>query len=148
MPDLFRWTDRYRDYAAVFIRLAVGTRLIEGTQDNVFSSARMQEFVGFLAANGTPYPEVGAVVSVYAQFICGALFILGLWTKPAAVVMAINFVAALVIAHRATPFAVTWPALMMLAAALFFLLHGPGRPSVDAWLAGRRRATMRQEGAR
>jgi|SRR5688572_18709929 putative oxidoreductase len=137
MSFLFDWTERYREYAAVFIRLAVGARLIEGTQDNVFSSARMQEFVAFLAANGAPYPEIGAVVSVYAQFICGGLFIVGLWTKPAAVVMAINFVAALVIAHRQTPFAVTWPALVMLAAALFFLLHGPGRPSVDAWLAGR-----------
>jgi putative oxidoreductase len=140
MPTaVFAWTERYRDYGALFIRLAVGARLIEGTQDNVFSRERMQEFVGFLAANGTPFPEVGAVVSVYAQFICGALFILGLWTKPAAALMAVNFVAALVIAHRQTPFAVTWPALMMLAAALFFLLHGPGRPAVDTWLADRRR---------
>jgi putative oxidoreductase len=139
MPSLFAWTERYRDYAAFFIRLAIGTRLIEGTQDNVLSRARMQEFVDFLAANGTPMPEIGAPVSVYAQFFCGALFILGLWTKPAAAVMAVNFVAALVIAHRSTPFEVTWPALMMLAAAVFFLLHGAGRPSVDAWRAGRRR---------
>jgi putative oxidoreductase len=138
MPSLFGWTGRYRDYAPVFIRLAVGTRLIAGTQDNVFSSARMQEFAQFLAANGTPYPEAGAGVSVYAQFICGALFVLGLWTRPAAVVMIGNFVAALLIAHRQTPFEATWPALMMLAAALFFLLHGAGRPSVDAWLDHRR----------
>ena len=139
MPSPFEWTDRYRDYAALFIRLAIGTRLIEGTQDNVFSRARMQEFVEFLAANGTPFPEIGAVVSVYAQFVCGALFILGLFTKPAAAVMIVNFAAALVIAHRQTPFEVTWPALMMLAAAIFFLLHGAGRPSLDAWLAARRR---------
>ena len=137
MPSPFAWTERYREYAAVFIRLAVGTRLIAGTQDNVFSRARMQEFTQFLAANGTPYPEVGAVVSVHAQFLCGALFILGLWTRPAAVVMIVNFLAALLIAHRQTPFEVTWPALMMLAAALFFLLHGPGRPSVDVWLGPR-----------
>ena len=141
MPSLFAWFDRHREYAAIFIRLAVGTRLIEGTQDNVFSSARMHEFAQFLAANGTPYPEVGAVVSVYAQFICGALFILGLWTRPAAVMMIVNFLAALLIAHRQTPFEVTWPALMMLAAALFFLLHGPGRPSVDVWMNDRARTS-------
>jgi putative oxidoreductase len=132
------WFDRYRDYAPLFIRLAIGSRLISGTQDNVFSYDRMLEFERFLAANGTPFPLVAAFVSVYAQFICGALFILGLWTRPAAVVMVVNFLAALVIAHRATPFEVTWPALMMLAAALFFLFHGAGRPSVDAWLADRR----------
>ena len=129
-----RWLDARRDYAALFIRLAIGTRLISGTQDNVFSWARMLEFEQFLAANGTPMPLAGAVVSVDAQFVCGVLFILGLGTRPAAAVMACNFVAALVIAHRATPFNVTWPAPMMLAAALFFLLHGAGRPSLDAWL--------------
>jgi putative oxidoreductase len=132
------WLDLRRDYAALFIRLAIGTRLIAGTQDNVFSYARMVEFSHFLAANGTPFPLAGAFVSAYAQFVCGALFILGLWTRPAAVVMAINFVAALAIAHRETPFEATWPALMMLAAALFFLFHGAGRPSLDASLAARR----------
>jgi putative oxidoreductase len=135
----FSWFDRYRDYAPLFIRLAVGSRLISGTQDNVFSYERMLEFERFLAANGTPFPLVAALISVYAQFICGALFVLGLWTRPAAVVMAINFVAALIIAHRATPFEVTWPALMMLAAALFFLFHGAGRPSLDTWLHDRSR---------
>jgi putative oxidoreductase len=135
--DAFGWFDRRRDYAALFIRLAIGTRLISGTQDNVFSYARMEEFSHFLAAHGTPWPLAGAFVSVYAQFVCGALFIAGLWTRPAAAVMAINFLAALLIAHRQTPFEVTWPALMMLAAALFFLFHGAGRPSVDAWLAER-----------
>jgi putative oxidoreductase len=141
--DAFGWFNRRRDYAALFIRLAIGTRLIAGTQDNVFSYARMEEFSHFLAANGTPFPLAGAFVSVYAQFICGALFIAGLWTRPAAIVMAINFLAALLIAHRRTPFEATWPAVMMLAAALFFLFHGAGRPSVDAWLAARGRRQPR-----
>jgi putative oxidoreductase len=139
----FSWFERRRDYAALFIRLAIGARLISGTQDNVFSYARMEEFSHFLAAHGTPFPLAGAFVSVYAQFACGLLFILGLWTRWAAVVMAVNFAAALLIAHRETPFEVTWPALMMLAAALFFLLHGAGRPSVDAWLADRGRGRAR-----
>jgi putative oxidoreductase len=131
------WLDRHRDVGALFIRLAVGTRLISGTQDNVFSYARMQEFEAFLAGHGTPFPLLSAIVSVYAQFVCGALFIVGLWTRPAAVVMIVNFLAALIIAHRRTPFEVTWPALMMLAGALFFLFHGAGRPSIDAIVAGR-----------
>lgn len=133
----FSWFDRHRDYAALFIRLAIGSRLIAGTQDNVFSYARMQEFEAFLAANGTPWPLLSAFVSVYAQFVCGALFLAGLWTRPAAVVMIVNFLAALAIAHRATPFEATWPALMMLAAAGFFLFHGAGRPSIDAVLQDR-----------
>jgi putative oxidoreductase len=138
LPRSSEWFAQRREYAALFIRLAVGVRLVEGTEDNVFSYARMEEFAAFLAANGTPFPLAGAFVSAYAQFICGLLFIVGLWTRPAGFVMAVNFVAALAIAHRQTPFEVTWPALMMLAAGLFFLFHGAGRPSIDALIADRR----------
>ena len=55
----------------------------------------------------------------------------------AGLVMVVNFVAALAIAHRGTPFEATWPAIMMLAAGLFFLFNGAGRPSLDAFLTAR-----------
>ena len=131
------WLDRRRDWGPLVVRLAIGTRLIEGTQDNVFSYARMEEFARFLAAHGTPWPMFSAHLSAYAQFICGSLFIVGLLTRPAGLVMAINFVCAIVIAHRATPFAVTWPALMMLAAGIYFLFCGAGAISIDRWLSER-----------
>jgi putative oxidoreductase len=132
MPG-FDWFAARADYGALFIRLAVGPRLIYGTADNVFSRERMHEFEQFLAAHGTPLPAIAAPVSVYVQFICGILFILGLWTRPAGALTVVNFVAALLIAHRHTGFLETWPALMMLAGGLFFLFHGAGRPSLDAW---------------
>jgi len=53
----FWWFDDRRDYAALFIRLAVGTRLVEGAADHVFSYARMLEFEQFLAAHGAPRPR-------------------------------------------------------------------------------------------
>lgn len=134
---MFDWFARRRELGALFIRLAVGARLIYGTADNVFSAERMAEFEAFLALHGTPFPAIGAPVSVYVQFLCGVLFLVGLWTRLAGALTAVNFVAALAIAHRATGFLDTWPALMMLAAGLFFLFNGPGRPSVDDWLARR-----------
>ena len=128
----YEWLDRHNGCGVLALRLAIGVRLVEGTQDNVFSQARMEEFAQFLAAHGTPWPLFSAWLSAYAQFIGGGLFILGLFTRPAGLVMTINFVAALVIAHRATPFLQTWPALMMLAGAVYFLFCGPGRLSLDA----------------
>jgi putative oxidoreductase len=128
---LFDWFSARREWGALFIRLAVGSRLIYGTADNVFSSERMAEFERFLAAHGTPFPAAGAPVSVYVQFVCGILFLLGLWARPAGALIAINFIAALVVAHRATGFLETWPALMMLAAGLFFLFNGAGPLSID-----------------
>ena len=113
------------------LRLAIGVRLVEGTQDNVFSHERMEEFARFLAAHGTPAPMFSAYLSVYAQFICGILIVLGLFTRPAGLVMTINFICALIIAHRTTPFVQTWPALMMLAAAVYFLFCGAGALALD-----------------
>ena len=113
------------------LRLAIGVRLVEGTQDNVFSHERMEEFARFLAAQGTAAPMFSAYLSAYAQFICGILIVLGLFTRPAGLVMTINFICALIIAHRTTPFVQTWPALMMLAAAIHFLFCGAGALSLD-----------------
>ena len=129
--------EKYKEYGVIFIRLIVGFHLIYGTQDNVFSYARMGEFADFLFARGVPFPLCSAFLSAYAQFICGILFIIGLATRYAALVMIINFIAALIIAHIGDTYPNMFPALMMLAAACFFLMHGAGKVSVDSLLERR-----------
>jgi putative oxidoreductase len=122
---------RRAEYGPLFIRLVVGWMLIWGTLDNILSWERMVEFEKFLAARGVPAPLVAAHLSVYAQFVCGVLVILGAFVRLAAVVLVVNFVCALLIAHRGDTWAGAFPALVMLASALFFLFHGPGKLSVD-----------------
>ena len=136
IPKLLKLTflEKYAGYGALLLRLVVGSFLVYGTQDNVFSYARMVEFEHFLAARGVPFPLVAAFVSAYAQFVCGILFILGAATRAAGALMVINFIAAIVIAHRRDSFQGMLAALMMLAAAFFFLLHVAGKPSVDEGL--------------
>jgi putative oxidoreductase len=134
----FEWFEQRREYGMFFIRLIVGWHLIYGTQDNVFSWAQMLEFRDFLAARGVPWPLLAANVSVWAQFLCGILFILGFLTRPAAFVMIINFIAALLIAHRVGGYPPAALALMMLFSSIALLIHGAGRPAVDAWLSQRR----------
>ena len=126
--DFFR---RRAEYGPLFLRLVVGWMLIWGTQDNIFSWKQMVEFERFLASRGVPLPMVAAHLSVYVQFVCGILIILGALVRPAALLLVINFVCALLIAHRGDTWAGAFPALVMLASALFFLFHGPGKLSVD-----------------
>ena len=126
----------YREYGPLFIRLVVGYRLVWGTADNLFSYARMLEFAGFLGAHGVPWPLPAAFVSAYAQFVCGLLFIVGAFTRPAAAVMVVNFIAALLIAHVGQPFLENYDALVMLFGAAFLFLHGAGRLSVDGAVSG------------
>ncbi|MBA3344263.1 MAG: DoxX family protein [Gemmatimonadales bacterium] len=138
-PDPFAFFERHREYGALALRLAIGYRLIYGTADNVFSYAHMVEFAEFLAARGVPAPLFSAFVSAYAQFICGILFILGAATRYAAVVMIVNFIAALIIAHRGLPYLQNVEPIAILAASLLLLFQGPGRPSVDSWWNRRRK---------
>lgn len=125
-----KWFEKHREYGMFFVRLIVGFHLIYGTADNVFSWTRMLEFRDFLGERGVPFPLFAANLSAYAQFLCGILFIVGLFVRPAAVVMIVNFICALLIAHRTGGYAPAAPALFMLFSSIAFLIHGPGRPAL------------------
>jgi putative oxidoreductase len=126
----FAWLESRKEYGMFFARLIVGFHLAYGTADNVFSWARMIEFRDFLATHGVPFPLFAAHVSAYAQFLCGILFILGLALRPAAAVMVVNFICALLIAHRSGGYPPAALALIMLFLSIAFLVHGPGRPAL------------------
>ncbi len=135
----FGFFERHREKGAFFVRLVVGFVLVYGTQDNVFTHERMIEFRDFQAARRVPLPLFSAYLSAYAQFVCGILYVLGLFVRPAALVMVINFVAALLIAHLDAPLDAARLALCMLFSSLFLLFNGAGELSLDNYLSGRRR---------
>ncbi len=123
------------DGAFLLLRVLVGAFLMWGTWDNIASPERMQEFVGFLSALQCPLPELAAPVSVYAQFICGALILLGLLTRWAGLVMAFNFavaVALLTLGGGESDFRALFPPLVMIAIPLVLATHGAGKLSLDA----------------
>ncbi len=128
-----------RELAPVLLRLFLAFVLIYGTQDNVFSTARMLEFRDFLAQNGFPAPLASARLSAYAQFVTGVLLLLGLFTRPAAAVVAVNFTVALVMVHLRLPFSANVAPLAMLVGGLFFVLYGAPAWSLDAVRARRER---------
>ena len=120
----------------LLLRLFLAFVLIYGTQDNVFSQERMHEFRDFLAANGFPFPLASAHLSAYAQFLCGGLIALGLYTRLAALIMIINFVVALAMVHVGLPFNANIAPLAMLFGSLFLFFHGPGPFALDGRGAG------------
>ena len=130
--------ERHREVGTLLLRLFVAFVLVYGTADNVLSHGRMLEFRDFLSARGVPFPLAGARLSAYAQFLCGGLIAVGLATRPAGFVMAVNFVCAYLIAHRDQPLDANWAPILMFASSLFLVVHGAGPLSVDEAL--RRRA--------
>lgn len=131
---------RQIDGALLLLRLFTGFVLIYGTQDNVFHHEHMLEFRDFLAQNRFPVPLFSAYLSAYAQFISGILIALGLLTRVAALVTAINFVVALGMVHWGLPFTANISPLAMLFNGLCLALAGAGDYSVEARIARRARA--------
>lgn len=136
------------DLAALVLRQFVAFVLVYGTQDNVFHRERMLEFRDFLAQHGFPYPLASAYLSVYAQFTTGILLALGLLTRPAALVVVVNFLVALFMVHRHLPFSANIAPLAMLVGGIYFVLAGAPRWSLDAVVARRLRRSPAPAGAR
>ncbi len=130
-----QFLDDHKDYAEIFIRLITGFHLIYGTQDNVFSWDRMLEFSEFLTNFGFPVPLISAVVSVYAQFICGILFIVGFQVRIAAGIMILNFTVALLMVHVGDSYPGAFPAIMMLMGSFYLLFNGSKVFNVDSLLS-------------
>ncbi|MCC5996321.1 MAG: DoxX family protein [Oceanicaulis sp.] len=125
------------DMGLLALRLVTGSFLMWETQDNILSAERMAEFVAFVDHHGFIWPEFAAPFSVYAQFICGALIVLGAVTRAASLVMVINFIIAIAMVHWGGDFRNWWLALVLIFIPLHFALAGPGRWSVDHLLETR-----------
>ena len=122
------------DITLMLLRVVTGAFLVHGTLDNVLSAERMQEFVVFLEGNGFPLPHLMAPLSVYAQFVCGGLLVLGLLTRWAGATVAFNFVVAVVMVHWNQDFRGWWPALVLVLLGLHFMAQGGGRFALDELL--------------
>ena len=130
---------RHADLGLLLLRCVTGAFLIYQSHDNVFSAARMDEFVKFLTQFNFWAPELMAPLSVYAQFAAGIAFILGLFTRWAGLITAFNFTVAVYMVHWNDPVPGIWPAAILIVLGLYFGLRGSGRYGVDPLLEGRSR---------
>jgi putative oxidoreductase len=127
MHSFFSWLDSNRSIGILILRLFIGLRLIYGVVDNILSWDRMLEFEGFLNKVGFPFPLVCAVISVYAQFIAGVLFIIGWKIRYAALLMIFNFTVAWLMVDRFGSIEQMTPALSMLFCSVLLLFIGAGK---------------------
>ena len=134
----FHGWSRFSDLTLFGLRALTGAFLVHQTLDNVTSSARMLEFVKFLDQFGFPAPALMAPLSVAVQFGCGILLILGLFTRIAGVLIAVNFVVAVVMVHWDQDFPGWWPAIVLVFLGGHFAAAGSGKIGIDA-MWGRRR---------
>jgi putative oxidoreductase len=129
--------------AVVLVRVLVGwVFLSEGIQKFLFADALG---VGRFAKIGIPAPSLTAPFVGIVEIVCGTLVILGLFTRAAAIALIVDMLVAIAttkipllaksgiwsMAHEART------DLSMLLGAIFLLVVGAGRGSLDARLAAR-----------
>ena len=83
--------------------------------------------------------EVGFALVVFSEVVASLLVAIGLMTRAATLPLIVFFLVAALVQHAADPF--NRRELPLLYAAVYgaLLLTGPGRFSLDAWIADRRR---------
>lgn len=126
---------RFSDLAMLLLRLVTGAFLIWQSHDNIISAERMDEFTRFLTQFRFPAPAIMAPLCVWAQFLCGIAFVLGLLTRWAGLITVFVFVVAVWMVHWPQDFPGWWPALILVFLGLLFATQGAGRYALDAILS-------------
>jgi putative oxidoreductase len=97
----------------------------------------LPRFAEMLTQLGVPMPPVAAVVVALVECVGGVLLILGLFTRPAAALVAIDMVVAILVVHWRrgffNPGGFEYP-LTLLAANLALVFLGAGAWSMDGWI--------------
>jgi putative oxidoreductase len=130
MKQMELWLSSKADMGLLVLRLFVGLRIVFGVFDNVISWDRMLEFSAFLKANHFPTPTFCAVLSVYAQFVCAVLILVGYKTRFAAAVLGVNFIVAITMVHLSDSIEQMTPALAILCISIALLFTGSGKYSI------------------
>ncbi|MDL5361727.1 DoxX family protein [Halalkalicoccus sp. NIPERK01] len=128
-----------RGWSPLFLRFALGFVFLVSGAGKVFAvgpeATGIGGFAGFLASLGVPSPTLFAWIVGLVELVVGLLLLVGLFTRYAAVLLAIDMLVATWLVHTPSGFAVGnggyeyTLVLMLVSIALVF--SGPGRLALE-----------------
>lgn len=131
MKKIDRFFEKRIAYANILVRIIVAWRCIVPAWLFISGAKPTDKFVQLLTSLHFPFPVISAYVSVYAQFICGALILLGLWTRAAAIISIIHFLIIILTAHIHDTIVNSFTPWALLAMSVSLLFTGGGKWSLD-----------------
>ncbi|HAL92464.1 MAG TPA: DoxX family protein [Verrucomicrobia bacterium] len=128
-------TDADSNIGLVILRVFIGAALLTHGWGKLFGG--LDGFAQGVAGMGIPAPRLMAFLAAFAESFGAILLALGLLTRPAAFLIVCTMGVAIFVAHGGQPFAKQEMAWLYFVPALFFLLKGGGKWSLDGLVSKR-----------
>lgn len=112
------------------------------------------ETVAYMTQSGAPLPTIAALVAIVVEFVLSIAIILGIWTRPLAVVLALYSLATAYIGHpywsmegvnRSANMINFYKNFSIIGGFMLLYLTGPGKYSIDATLGMVRTPPLRSQ---
>ena len=118
--------------ALLVLRIGLGILIIKHGYDKLSNFDTLQyKFMNFMHLGS----RVSLVMVIFAEFFCGILLLLGLFTRFACIPLVIAMSVALYMAHNGDFFGKGEASALFLTGFIAVLLAGPGKVSVDGMIS-------------
>lgn len=130
------------DIAVTLLRVAIGVCFVVHALGKlgVVGPGNMTGFVEWLKALGVPFANVQARMAMLSELVGGACLALGLFMRPACVVLMCVMLVAALIGHKGGGYLITNNppgneyTINLLVVLLTLLMFGPGPYSIDSYI--------------
>ena len=135
-------------YAILLVRVSIGLFFAISGGNKLFSAGGTKQVYDTLVKAKVPFPRQTAYFVASVEFICGSLLAVGLLSSPAGVALLIDMIVAILTNTLATVpkglSSLSWlddvlylPEVLYVLFFVWLICSGPGKFSVDYWLAGK-----------
>jgi putative oxidoreductase len=134
-------------YAILLVRVSIGLFFAISGANKLFSSGGTKPVYDTLVQAKVPFPHLMAYFVSGVEFVCGSLVTVGFLSSPASATLLIDMVVAILTNTLATVpkglSSLSWlddvlylPEVLYVLIFIWLICSGPGKFSVDYWLAG------------
>jgi putative oxidoreductase len=135
-------------YAILLVRVSIGLFFAISGANKLFAASGTKPVYDTLVQAKIPFPRQTAYFVAGVEFVCGSLVALGFLSSPASVALLIDMIVATLTSALSTlPKGLTplrWlddllylPEVLYVLFFIWLICSGPGKFSVDFWLAGK-----------